>query len=112
MLNEIVTSYVKPAAVDVKARAASMADPVDNDAVIMSNEACLKRIEFHRFDLVGRVYDNSLPFFVITRVLQRRWGHLKNFRVLDISFGCFCLHFGLMADRNAVWLGGPWQVAG
>ncbi|KAG0493568.1 hypothetical protein HPP92_004562 [Vanilla planifolia] len=112
MGNKTMTSYVKLAAVDVKARVASMADPVDNDEVIMSNEACLKQIEFHRFDLVGRVYGNSLPFFVIARVLQRRWGHLKNFRVLDISFGCFCLHFGSMEDRNAVWLGSSWQVVG
>ncbi|KAG0470660.1 hypothetical protein HPP92_017360 [Vanilla planifolia] len=107
-----VMSLVRPALIDIKDRAASTPSYLVDDAIIMSAEASMRRRDFHQHDLVGRVFGNSLPFHVIVRLLMRRWGHLKNFRILDLSAGCFCLHFESTEDRNSIWLNGPWQVAG
>ncbi|KAG0490136.1 hypothetical protein HPP92_006999 [Vanilla planifolia] len=111
-LNSESTSMERPPFIDVKELAAGLPDCVEQDVIIMSNVACSRRKEFHQFNLVGRVYSNTLTFFVIARLLQCRWGHFKNFRILDLSSGCFCLHIESIEDRNAIWLGGQWQVAG
>ncbi|KAG0491483.1 hypothetical protein HPP92_004881 [Vanilla planifolia] len=47
------TSYVRPANIDVKDRAVGIFDHVEGGNLFMSSEACHRRIEFHKFDLVG-----------------------------------------------------------
>ncbi|KAG0478191.1 hypothetical protein HPP92_012910 [Vanilla planifolia] len=84
----------------------------EDGEVLVSSEACQRRIDFHKYDLVGRIFGNTLPFPMIARVLLKRWGHHKNFRVFDLSSTCFCLHFESKEARNDVWLGEPWQIVG
>ncbi|KAG0503724.1 hypothetical protein HPP92_003796 [Vanilla planifolia] len=108
--SDTVISHVRPADVDVKLRAADIPEYVEGGDVIMSPEACLRRLDFHKFDLVGRLYGNTLSFHVIERVLLKRWGHINDFKIFDLTQLPLCLHFGSMSERNDIRLGGPRQT--
>ncbi|PKA62860.1 hypothetical protein AXF42_Ash018854 [Apostasia shenzhenica] len=65
-----------------------------------------------QFALVGRLFGRRLPFQIVLMEAHKRWGMLSGFKIIDVGFGCFIINFAREEDKNDVWMGGPWSIAG
>lgn len=89
----------------------SLTTRINNNDLSLNLEAVKENLEKLEKALVGKLIGRRVPFAVLLNELKKKCAFIGDFHLIMFGDDCFTCIFKSMKARDAILLGGPWNVA-